>query len=267
MLSLEIQQELRKKYNPEGSDLRKMQKRMLEILVEVDKICRKHGIQYWLEGGTLLGAVRHGGFIPWDDDIDIQVLKKDYLRLIQNLKAELPKEFVIQTNGEDSAYYWTSAKVRDTKSTIKELWKYDECYKYRGLYIDIFPVDQLNKNAVRVIASLHYRIICQVYKIRKNNFSLGDWLIKQEKYWGQKICFCIEKIFPSSMYNYSWGRYYSLNCLKEELFPLREVIFEGHSFYAPHDVDAYLKKVFGDYMSLPDEQNRTGHIVTVNWGE
>ena len=83
-------------YNPEGSTLRKAQMRMLEMLVEVDTICRKHNIPYWIDFGTLLGAVRHKGFIPWDDDMDISVYEKDYNRLREVLVKELPETRVYQ---------------------------------------------------------------------------------------------------------------------------------------------------------------------------
>lgn len=115
---METQEELREKYNPEGSDLRRMQMKMLDILTEVDKICKKHDIPYWLAGGTLLGAVRHGGFIPWDDDLDIELMREDYLKLIPLLRKELPEKFVVQTNKTDKNYFLTFAKVRDTQSTI-----------------------------------------------------------------------------------------------------------------------------------------------------
>ena len=72
-------QALRQRFNPDGSQLRKHQLRMLEILVVIDKICRKHQIPYWLSSGTLIGAVRHNGFIPWDDDLDIEMMRNDYL--------------------------------------------------------------------------------------------------------------------------------------------------------------------------------------------
>ena len=78
------------KYNPEGSTLRKAQLRMLNILIEVDKICRKHKIEYFLDSGTLLGAVRHGGFIPWDDDLDIAIRREDWHKLRIALQNELP---------------------------------------------------------------------------------------------------------------------------------------------------------------------------------
>lgn len=68
---------LREKYNPDGSILRQHQLKMLDILIIIDRICKKHGIKYWISDGTLLGAVRHGGFIPWDDDLDIQMMRKE----------------------------------------------------------------------------------------------------------------------------------------------------------------------------------------------
>ena len=77
---MEGQEELHKKYNPDGSDLRRMQMRMLDMLKEVDRICKKYDIPYWLSGGTLLGSVRHGGFIPWDDDLDIELMEDDFQR-------------------------------------------------------------------------------------------------------------------------------------------------------------------------------------------
>ena len=94
-------EELRKKYNPDGSLLRRQQLRMLDILSEVDRICKKHDIPYWLSSGTLIGAMRHNGFIPWDDDLDIEMMRKDYLRLMKVLPKELPEWLVLQNDETD----------------------------------------------------------------------------------------------------------------------------------------------------------------------
>ena len=99
-----IEEELRRRYNPEGSTLRKQQNKMFEILILIDKLCEKYKINYWLSDGTLLGAVRHGGFIPWDDDLDINMMKSDYLKFIEIAKVELPSNLKIQTHETDKGY-------------------------------------------------------------------------------------------------------------------------------------------------------------------
>ena len=92
-----LQRELETRFNPEGSDLRRMQHRMTEMLRVIDAICRRHGLRYWLCSGTLLGAVRHEGYIPWDDDLDIEMMRPDYDRLMEILPRELPEDMALQT--------------------------------------------------------------------------------------------------------------------------------------------------------------------------
>ena len=89
MIDEKIQAQLREKYNPDGSAIRDAQLHMLNILKCVDGICRKHNIPYWLSSGTLLGAVRHQGFIPWDNDIDIEMPVEDYKRFLQTYSSNL----------------------------------------------------------------------------------------------------------------------------------------------------------------------------------
>ena len=129
------------KYNGEGTLLRKAQLRMLDILVEVDKICRKHKITYWLEGGTCLGAIRHQGFIPWDDDIDISVMRKDYKRLSRILKEELPENLVFQDETTEKKYPSKMAKVRDRHSYFEEQ-EVKLPLKEQGIFIDIFIIEK-----------------------------------------------------------------------------------------------------------------------------
>ena len=101
---------LKERFNPEGSLLRRQQHRMLEMVVELDRVCRKHNIPYFLYGGTLLGAVRHNGFIPWDDDLDVGLLREDYLRLLKVLPEELPSHIVLQSNDTDPNYFYFFSK-------------------------------------------------------------------------------------------------------------------------------------------------------------
>ena len=135
-------EELRKRFNPEGSLLRRQQMRMLEILVEIDKICKKHDIRYWLSSGTLIGAMRHNGFIPWDDDLDIEMMRPDYLRLMEVLPSELPDWLALQNDETDPNYFFYYAKVRDRRSKMLEQNNYDRLWQEQGIYIDIFPLEQ-----------------------------------------------------------------------------------------------------------------------------
>ena len=121
MIDRQTQQELRAKYNPDGSELRRLQLHMLDILVEFDRVCRKNNIDYWLEYGTLIGAARHGGFIPWDDDLDVTLLKKDRKKLIEALKKDLqpPYYFIDADSKEGDTRRW--CKIRNDKVMITRL--------------------------------------------------------------------------------------------------------------------------------------------------
>lgn len=101
IISKEKQNELRQRFNPEGSDLRRQQLRMMELLLAFDKICKKHNIRYWLIAGTLIGAARHHGFIPWDDDMDVQMLREDYERMLEILPQELDDTMALQCRQTD----------------------------------------------------------------------------------------------------------------------------------------------------------------------
>ena len=114
MIEERIQQQLREKYNPDGSVLRNMQLQLLDILKEFDAICQKHHIPYWLDSGTLIGAVRHGGFVPWDDDVDVCVLKKDQKRIRQIMQQELGASLKYMDEKVDSTYPRKWARIVKT---------------------------------------------------------------------------------------------------------------------------------------------------------
>lgn len=249
-----------RKYNPEGSQLRNLQYRILDILIEVDKICRKHHIQYWLAAGTLLGAVRHGGFIPWDDDIDIEVPWSDYVRLVDYLQKELPDDMKVQTCDTDKYWLQTYAKVRDLNSHIVEKTiKSPSRYQYNGVYIDIFPVESESRLLYWTGRILHGYLDRSSLK----NDSQYDWLIigwfKALK--GLFSVFrCIDKIFASKQYfDVTYGVHFTNRHAKQYIFPLQKITFENRQFLSPNNPDKYLKELFSDYMKIPEENNRKSH--------
>lgn len=259
MIEQDIQQQLVAKYNPEGSLLRKGQLRMLEILETVDKICRAHDIPYWLSSGTLLGAVRHGGFIPWDDDLDIEILREDYFRLLPILRKELPDCYILHDRESDDTYPHLYAKVRDKHSCIEE--EYEFKMKYNGCFIDIFPVEKSPYPLFR-IANRLYVNLCHhnIYKF-KRVYNFNRALLT-------RIVFPMFRAYvsvfhPRSAYRHALGTVFKDERYAHELFPLQEIQFEGRTFFAPYDTHSYLTKKYGDYMKLPKEVVVHGNIKWV----
>lgn len=255
MISTALQQELRARFNPEGSLLRRQQLRMLDLLEAVDQICRKHHIPYWLSSGTLLGAIRHQGFIPWDDDLDIEMLRSDYFRLLEVLPKELPENMVLQTQETDTYYILPYAKVRDKKSYLEELCAYDRVWKYRGIYIDIFPLELVPYPFAWISRHLQGQIYNQL-----NNSNLTEDTIKRrilEIYkFNARVSFPLQRLFtkclPVKAYRQSFGSCYHTPCYLKEVFPLEEAEFEGKKFFVPHDTDAMLRRRYGNYWELPN---------------
>lgn len=120
--------------------LRKVQLVQLEILIEVDRACKENGIRYWLDSGTLLGAVRHKGFIPWDDDLDIAMQRADYDRFLELAPSILGENYFLQHWNNDPGYPLPWAKVRK-KGTIYTEYQFQNLNSYNGIYIDVFPFD------------------------------------------------------------------------------------------------------------------------------
>jgi len=125
---------------------------MLRMLKIIDYLCRKHNLHYWLCFGTLLGAIRHKGFIPWDDDLDICMMREDYEKFIKIAQKEFPDDLFIQTRETDPLYDYLPlpCKVRDKKSLIIAEGMTDKKY-HQGLFVDIFPVVRFHKKEVTAL--------------------------------------------------------------------------------------------------------------------
>ncbi len=251
----ELQKELRESFNPDGSELRMNQLRILDILKFVDKICRENNIRYWISSGTLLGAVRHSGFIPWDDDVDIEMLRDDYIRFNYILPQYLPEYYKLQNHATDKNYFLPFAKVRDERYPIKEVLDFDRRYKYHGVFIDVFCLEKGN-----MILSIISKMLHQKLCVSRACYGATPAIYLQIIYFLlthtlYPVFRWISNLFSSTKLFHTYGTGFHKCRYEEDLFPLIELQFEGVSFYAPHNYDHYLEKIYGDYLCLPKVKN------------
>jgi len=257
------------KYNGEGSSLRQMQLRLLDILVEIDKVCRKHDIKYWIDFGSLLGAVRHGGFIPWDDDLDIAMPKEDFERFKKIAPKELPDNLFLQTPETDPSFLMPILKVRDKNSLF--ITKHEDFTKEynKGLYIDIFIVTEYPQ----VSKKIRKFLLGWISKVNwfmgiKHNVTLKNHLAAITFPIIKYSCLFVWKLLclkPKKQIGYDVKRYcpYCCSYPEEWIYPLSEVTFEKHSFFAPHQPEQYLNSIYPNFMQLPPEEKRVTHIIHV----
>lgn len=247
-------EELKAKFNPEGSQLRKVQLRMVEILKEIDKICTKHNLSYWLCGGSLIGAMRHKGFIPWDDDIDIEMPIQDYKKFIEICKSELPDNLQIQSHKNDRYYFFPYAKVRDLHSHITELTGVDKFYKLKGAFVDVFPCKPINKPCYKISRFMQLNFLIRPAKYLP--YKLFHRFVLLPVYWLTtgiyRIFDMIDKIIGSKGISAVYGASYYIKPFPEDkVLPTVRSNFEGCQFCIPKDADWCLTAQYGDYMQLP----------------
>lgn len=257
---------LREQFNPDGSLLRKHQLRMLEMLKYIDAICEKYNLKYWLSSGTLLGAVRHQGFIPWDDDLDIEMLKKDYQTLVEIMKRDNNENYVLQTHETDPNYFVPYAKLRDRHSYLKETNSNDLYYKYNGIYIDVFNLEPSSSCFLSKISTwLQYRFLYNANKlqggiVRKIYFKCIYFVL-------HKIVFpclsLLSKIAAKGQLRHVHGSCFLSPRNMKDIFPLGRLNFEGFSFPVPYDYNKYLSELYGNYMKLPELDTIEKHLTKI----
>lgn len=261
--------------------LEKVHKANLKILLELDRICRKHGIKYLMDSGTLIGAIRHKGFIPWDDDVDIAFMRKDYERFLEVAGDELDDciELVKPADiGGGKAFFDFTPKLVWKKS--RKHFEDAESNFYDNIpnkvCVDLFVIDRISENAL--FRKLH---IIKMYVIY--GMAMGHrYQLDYSKYKGlQKLqvitlatlgkCFKLKTIYKlekkaATHYNRRGSSlcYYSnyepgyghVIIPAEGAENTIELDFEGHKLMAPKNYDGVLKLVYGDYMTPPPEEKR-----------
>ncbi len=259
-------------YNGEGTLLRKVQKRSLEILIEFDRICRENDIPYWLDCGTLLGAVRHKGFIPWDDDVDVAMPYKYVKKLRQVMLKNLSEKYAYQDITTDKNYYLESViKIRDKKSYFPiDVYR---GFKEQGILLDVVPVEQISLPLKRFVMKINKYPYLKKKEISMNGKTqygfLGTVLspfaelVKSFAHWYSK-----DKGTTDWRYNYTYiFQGHELYPFKDKwLFPLKQAEFEGHMFPVPQDAVAVLQNFYGaDALEIPTLSKRTTHSPNVQF--
>ncbi|WP_196602245.1 LicD family protein [Pectinatus frisingensis] len=252
---------------------RKLQLEILDLLVEFDRICRINHIRYFLSCGTLLGAVRHHGFIPWDDDADVEMLREDYEKFVTVCNEDIQKDkFFFQDSSTDSEYSWTYGKLR--KRGTRYIRPGQSHLKQKdGICIDIFILDNISASTkIQRFMELSTRVCRKILWSKVG-------ALRATCAW-QRMLYKLLCIFPHNciltiyFYIVEWYRdkptgwlgffntevrtkrgYAFSSCWYENS---KECMFEGHGFYIPNGYDKILYLKYGDYMTFPPVEERRG---------
>ena len=253
-----------------------IEKNNLKVFIE---ICEKLHIKYFLYGGTLLGAIKYQGFIPWDDDIDVAMLRQDYMKFVENAPNLLPDEYVIQTPYDNNVTPFPYIKLRRKGTKFVEYINRNIDIE-NGIYMDIYPVDNIpDQESLRNKQYKNVKIYNTLYFLRQHPEFLGFrggfkqslknvifWVIGQcTKLFSKRFLF---ELLDSEMNKYNKFQTKRKGCLfspnknniYENLLPLRETKFEELIVNIPGDSEQHLFRRYGDYTQLPPEEKRYGHI-------
>ena len=238
-----------------------------QILKEFVKICKNNHLQYFLVEGSALGAVRHHGFIPWDDDIDVGLPRKDYIRFLEIAQESLPDYYFLRTYETDPAYHVSYAKIRDSRTTFIETsvkdWKINH-----GVFIDVFPLDyypESNRKWFRFVdllqkarlstsfsssASPKMKVLQTVSKVLYPN--LRSTLFKRDKH--------LRSVENSGKMTNHFSAWKDKEIMPAEYYGKgTPVQFEDITVLVPENYDGYLQKLYGDYMTPPPVEQRVAH--------
>ena len=250
-------------------DIRPLQMHIIRILKAIDKVCQEHNLHYYLWAGTMLGAMRHKGFIPWDDDIDICMPRPDYAQLVKYSAEWLPKPYVLSCAETEDDYPGAFAKIIDESTTLIEREYYG---KVSGIYMDVFPIDGVPDNRIQqrwVIARYSFYKKISYFLNRdpyKHGHGIRSWVpLLCRKFFSSKGVFERMK-YLQTRYDYEKCSFVAdyddgFNGIIEKriLGKPKPVEFEGQTFMGVEHADVYLKKKYGNYMIVPDANHQRQH--------
>lgn len=260
-------------------ELARLQQILLEMILEVDRICKKHHITYYLGGGTLLGAVRHQGFIPWDDDADLIFRREDYVKFRRVVKKELDPRYFYQDRGTDPYAHYVNPKIRRNGSVYVTEFGAKQTKMHQGIFLDIFIHDATAKS--RFFQKLHLleTKACRAMLVatwsqkqydRKPRWFYGavNFLIRHSRVttWEKQTDWALTRYRGRRT-----GYYYdgTGEHIDHGAFPSawlgkpKQASFCGHLLPIPSDAHRYLTYSYGDYQKLPPEEERVANHAIV----
>lgn len=260
---------------------------LLEMLTDFDDLCRKNNLTYFLVGGSALGAVRHKGFIPWDEDLDIGMPREDYERFSEIFLKACSEKYWLQSIEQSKLYDLTFMKIRKKGTRYVELFETEP--EHAGVFMDIYPLDNVPDNKIArffhgAISDFLY-LCCSCVRVHEKKkrfleylddkrairlvkikaflgfclsfFSLHKWCVIADK-WSKKY-----KNNNSKLVSFPCGRkhYFGEICTRASFLPVKETVFEDKKFYIMNNPHEYLGGLYGDYMEIPDVWGRERHSV------
>lgn len=253
----------------EGVTVRQLQLKLLEIFLYFKKICEENNLSYWCGGGTMLGAVRHKGFIPWDDDLDVFLPRKDYERLyeIWDQVADTSHYVLVRTD-EKVNYHHAAMNLVDVRTTYVNRHSVNEDI-YHGIYIDVIPFEGCPSSKVERALQIYHSIMFSVFNVQRLPDNQGSFLRLPTKILlslvrSSQSRYKIWKKHQDKMTQYD---FFTAKYVKEtvssfkglfrlydrDIFNTVDAVFEGHMVKIPAGYDYYMKCIYGDYMSLPKD--------------
>ncbi len=276
-----------KEYILDDATLKRLQDELLKILLDIDYVCKKHDIKYMLCGGTLIGAIRHKGFIPWDDDIDLMMIRSEAEKLVVAMREEFPEKYMVGVPLCDEQYVVKSIKIFKRGTKYVEI-PFAGLSKFDMLFVDVLVIENVPANKfARTIHSKYYNFIYKAASVCVD-YKYPSPVIEEKakdypelaKYWktrkrlgnffshigGMKFYLkqC-EKVGNMKKHT-GWLGIPSGGCVVEN-FPekmyleLTTAEFCGYQFPVPKDYDENLRVVFGDYMQIPEPSKRDCHVA------
>ncbi len=241
---------------------------LIDLLAKFDSVCRKHGLRYWVSCGGLLGIVRHNGFIPWDDDLDVSMLREDYEKLIR-LGHEFENPYFLQIPCQDDGYFYSFAKLRNSNTTA-----FSKVFRYQnynmGCMLDIFPMDNCDVNdAEKNYCRIKELALANSLNMRRSNPYLGPEDLKRiaETPWVDPILVFKELDSIAQSHSKEETEFTTLavstifhwrkNLIPKRIFDeLKEVDFYGVKTFIPSNYDYVLSTNYGKYMEFPPLESR-----------